>query len=73
MATQTNNSNLLLSLSVFKKLYDEKLDIYKIIALLSVNYQIKAPVLLVEITKRINDNYGFEIPQAVIKTSLSKI
>lgn len=73
MTTQDNN--LLLSLSVFKKLYDEDLDIYEIIVLFikqEISSQI-TPFSLTEVTHTINDNYGFDIPQAVIKVSLNKI
>lgn len=76
MKKNTQNLNLLLTFSIFKKLYDEKKDIYQIIALfikreLSNSGLIKFS--LTEITHRINKEYQFDIPQAVVKISLNKL
>ncbi len=70
-----NNSDLLLSLAVFKKLYDEKMDIYQIISSF-IKCQLKDQKTdfgLVDMTNKVNNEYGFDIPQAVIKTSLKRI
>ncbi len=70
-----NNSDLLLSLAVFKKLYDEEMDIYQIISSF-IKCQLKDQKTdfgLVDITNKVNNEYGFDIPQAVIKASLHKI
>ena len=72
----TQRQNLLLSLSVFKKLYDENKDIYEIIASF-IKCELSNPSLcefsLTEMTQKINDKYNFDIPQAVIKISLNRI
>ena len=72
----TQKQNLLLSFSVFKKLYDEKKDIYEIIASF-IKYELSDPSLcefsLTGMTQKINDKYNFDIPQAIIKTSLNRI
>ena len=72
----TQKQNLLLSLSVFKKLYDENKDIYEIIASF-IKCELSNPSLcefsLTEMTQKINDKYNFDIPQAVVKISLDRI
>ena len=72
----TQKQNILLSFSVFKKLYDEKKDIYEIIASF-IKCELSNPSLyefsLNEMTQKINSKYNFDIPQAVIKTSLKRI
>ncbi len=72
----TQKQNLLLSLSVFKKLYDENKDIYEIIASF-IKCELSNPSLcefsLTEMTQKINEKYNFDIPQAIIKTSLNRI
>lgn len=74
MSEQVNNT-FLLSLSVFKKLYDDDKDIYTIISSF-IKCELSertTPFSLFEITDKINEEYNFKIPQAVIKTSLNKI
>lgn len=72
----TEKHNLLLSLSVFKKLYDENKDIYEIISLF-IKHELSNLGLnkfsLLKITQKINEGYNFNIPQAIVKTSLNKI
>ncbi len=77
MQQKTESNNFLLSLALFKKLYDEKKDIYEIIKLL-ISHELSnnnsiTEFSLTDMTLAINRKYGFEIPQAVVKTTLNKI
>ncbi len=69
-------TNLLLSFALFRKLYDAKQDIYEIIKLL-INHELSNNTVTkfssTDMTCKINSKYGFNIPQAVIKTTLNKI
>jgi hypothetical protein len=70
-----NTGKMLLSLAVFKKLYDEQKDIYEVISSF-IKCELSTqttPFKLIDITKKVNTEYSFYIPQAVIKTSLNKI
>lgn len=70
-----NTGNMLLSLAVFKKLYDAQKDIYEVISsFIKCELSMQTtPFSLVYITNKVNTEYNFDIPQAVIKTSLNKI
>lgn len=75
MTQQINNSNLLLSLAVFKKLYDDNKDIYSIISSF-IKYELsdrRTPFTATDITQIVNEKYNFDIPQAIIQTSLKRI
>lgn len=76
MNEQTNKqNNLLLSLALFKKLYDEGMDIYEILSSF-VKCELEnqtVPFSLTNITSRVNKEYNFNIPQAIIQTSLKRL
>jgi len=72
----SESSRCLASLAVFRELYNTNTDVYGIISdflkdIISKNglHQFSST----EITKKINQTYDFNIPEAVIKTSLNRI
>ena len=71
-----DNSKLLASLAVFRELYDSEKDIYSIIASF-LNDLIRKEKLNViginEITEKLNSEFEFDIPSAVVKTSLKRL
>ncbi|MBJ8325566.1 hypothetical protein [Streptococcus pacificus] len=70
------DSRLLASLALFRELYDSEKDVYGVIsAFLSEIIKSKRiyEFSLTEITEKLNSIYEFEIPTAVVKTSLSKM
>ncbi len=76
MKDNKDESKLLASLAVFRELYDSKKDIYSIIAeflrdiiLTNAKYQFNTT----EITQKLNSTFDFNLPEAVIETSLRKI
>lgn len=76
MENTLENSKCLASLAVFRELYDNQKDVYGVISeflkeVISSNntYQFG----LTEITQILNDSYDFKIPEAVVKTSLSRL
>lgn len=76
MENTLENSKCLASLAVFRELYDNQKDVYGVISeflkevISSKNtYQFG----LTEITQILNDSYDFKIPEAVVKTSLSRL
>ena len=71
-----NNSQCLASLAVFREIYDSEKDTYGIIASF-LNETIishgKHQFSLSEIHKLINTSYDFNLPEAIIKTSLKRL
>ncbi len=69
-------NRLLASLAVFRELYDVEKDVYGIISTF-LNEIIRNECLysfsLNEITEKLNSIYEFEIPPAVVKTSLTRL
>ena len=69
-------NTLLASLAVFRELYNVEKDVYGIISTF-LNEIIKSQALysfnLNEITENLNSTYEFEIPPAVVKTSLARL
>ena len=71
-----NENKLLASVALFSKLYDKDKDIYDVIGEF-----IKAAILLenkwtfnvTEASKLVNTAFGFQIPEAVVKTSLKRL
>lgn len=64
------------SLAIFKTLYDEKKDLYSVIASFSQQliYEQKLHGFsLQEFCNKIKDSYGFNLPNAVVKTSLKRL
>lgn len=76
MITTKEDNRLLASLAVFRELYNAEKDVYGIISIF-LGDLIKTNNLfqfsLNEITNRLNDAFEFEIPEAVVKTSLSRL
>lgn len=69
-------SRCLASLAVFRELYNSEKDVYGIIGEFLkevINYHSKFTFSLTEITCLLNDTYDFNIPEAVISTSLSRL
>lgn len=76
MDDNSTNSDILLSFALFKTLYDENQSIYGVISLLirfALSKSNSREFSLVEITKNVNEQYKFDIPEAIIKTSLNKL
>ena len=64
------------SLAIFKTLYDEKKDLYSVIASFSQQliYDQKLHAFnLQEFCYKLKDVYGFNLPNAVVKTSLKRL
>ena len=64
------------SLAIFKTLYDEKKDLYSVIASFSqqlIYDQKLHGFSLQEFCNKIKDSYGFNLPNAVVKTSLKRL
>lgn len=64
------------SLAIFKTLYDEKKDLYSVIASFSQQliYDQKLHAFnLQEFCNKLKDVYGFNLPNAVVKTSLKRL
>ena len=60
------------SLAVFRSLYDKEKDLYSVIASFSKQLIISQRLNgfeLQEFCSKFNDEYGFDLPTAVIKTS----
>lgn len=71
-----NNNRLLASLAVFRELYNAEKDVYGIISVF-LNDLIKTNNLysfsLNEITEKLNSTFEFDVPTAVVKTSLARL
>lgn len=69
------NNLLLSSLVTFKSLQDQGYDIYNVIGefIKDIFYQTKIPMTSIEVKEKLYHSYGFNIPEAVIKTSLKRI
>ena len=64
------------SLAVFRTLYDENKDLYSVIASFSKQLIVEQNLrsfYLQDFCNRFNDVYGFDLPSAVIKTSLKRL
>lgn len=71
-----SESRCLASLAVFRELYNSQKDIYSVIAEFLKQVIIshsKYEFSLSEITALLNDTYDFQIPDAVVKTSLKRL
>lgn len=69
-------SKCLASLAVFRELYDNQKDVYGVISEFLkeiISSENRYQFGLTEITRLLNDNYDFNIPEAVVKTSLSRL
>ena len=73
---KSDKSKCLASLAVFRELHDSKKDVYEIISAFlqeviasSAKYQFN----LREISQLLNETYDFNIPEAVIKSSLNRL
>ncbi len=69
-------NKLLASLAVFRELYDEEKDVYGIISAFLkeiIRNESLYSFSLNEITEKLNSTYEFEIPPAVVKTSLARL
>lgn len=76
MDTLIDNSRCLASLAVFRELYDNEKDVYAVISEFlkeTIKSNGKHQFSLAEITQLLNENYDFNIPEAVIKTALKRI
>lgn len=76
MENTLENSKCLASLAVFRELYDNQRDVYGVISEFLkeiISSKNKYQFSLTEITQLLNDNYDFKIPEAVVKTSLSRL
>ena len=67
------NNYLLASIAVFKNLKDKDSDIYHVISefIKDIFLQNHTAMDIVSLKKELNQNYGFNIPEAVIKTALN--
>ncbi len=76
MRNESEDYKLLASLAVFRELYDAEKDVYGIISVF-INDLIKSNSLyfftLEEITNKLNSTFEFDIPDAVVKTSLGRL
>ncbi|GAU76939.1 hypothetical protein [Fusibacter sp. 3D3] len=76
MNTQRNQTKLLSSLAVFRELYNSKKDYYQIIETF-INYIIHDKRLhnfkLIEISNLLNETFEFEIPVAIVNSTISKM
>jgi hypothetical protein len=73
---KNSGSNYLASLAVFRELYNTQADIYGVIAEFlksTISTNCKHEFSLTEISELLNDEFGFKIPQAVIKAALKRI
>lgn len=70
------DNRLLASLAVFRELYNSEKDVYGIISIF-LNDLIKINNLysfsINEITSKLNDTFEFDIPEAVVRTSLARL
>jgi hypothetical protein len=76
MIDLTNESKCLASLAVFRALYDKKASVYGIIQefLTEIITSLRLHEIdITEITEKLNTSYDFEIPEAVVKTALSRL
>ena len=69
------NNYLLASIAVFKNLKDKDSDIYHVIGefIKDIFLQNHTAMDIVSLKKELNQNYGFNIPEAVIKTALNRL
>ena len=71
-----DNDRLLASLAVFRELYDSEKDIYSIISSFLNEIISKYSLYtfdLIEITEKLNSEFEFELPSAVVNTSLRRL
>lgn len=72
----SDNKKCMASLAVFRSLYDKEKDLYSVIAsfskLLIISQRLKG-FELQEFCSKFKEEYGFELPTAVIKTSLKRL
>lgn len=76
MENTLENSKCLASLAVFRELYDNQKDVYGVISEFLkeiISAENKYQFGLTEITLLLNESYDFNIPEAVVKTSLSRL
>lgn len=76
MENTLENSKCLASLAVFRELYDNQKDVYGVISEFLkeiISSENKYQFGLTEITLLLNESYDFKIPEAVVKTSLSRL
>lgn len=76
MENTLENSKCLASLAVFRELYDNQKDVYGVISEFLkeiISSENKYQFGLTEITLVLNESYDFKIPEAVVKTSLSRL
>lgn len=76
MENTLENSKYLASLAVFRELYDNQKDVYGVISEFLkeiISSENKYQFGLTEITLVLNESYDFKIPEAVVKTSLSRL
>lgn len=72
----SDNKKCMASLAVFRSLYDKDKDLYSVIASFSkqliIDYRLNG-FELQEFCSKFKDEYGFDLPTAVIKTSLKRL
>ena len=76
MKNTLENSKCLASLAVFRELYDNQKDVYGVISEFLkeiISSENKYQFGLTEITLLLNNSYDFNIPEAIVKTSLSRL
>lgn len=76
METSIDKCKCLASLAVFRELYDTQKDVYSVISEFLKEIICRKSlykISLTEITELLNTEYNFKIPEAVVKTALSKI
>lgn len=72
----SDNKKCMASLAVFRSLYDKEKDLYSVIASFSKQLIISQRLNgfeLQEFCSKFKDEYGFDLPTAVIKTSLKRL
>ena len=70
------DSKRLACFALFRELYNEALDVYGIIVEFIKNVIASKKMYsftLTEMTELLNSSYGFDLPEAVVKTSIKRI